>query len=78
MKKNELLALQILIDIKEDHNITFLDETLEKAIKQLLDLEHYSHYTYGLTCTDRPDLLDIKFKTDYCWKLNFWDTKTIE
>lgn len=76
MKKEidlKIYAIEILKNIKEDHNVRFLEETLEKAIKQVEDLEHFSHYTSGLWCTDRPDLLDNTFKKKYIWQINFWE-----
>lgn len=73
--KCELLALTML----EQYRKLLLDqscleyEDLDQTIKQLKDLEHYSHYTSGLWCTDRPDLLSDDFKKDYAWQINFWD-----
>lgn len=73
--KCELLALTMLEQYRKLLlNQSCLEyEELEKAIKQLKDLEHYSHYTSGLWCTYRPDLLGDDFKKDYAWQINFWD-----
>ena len=68
--KHELKALEILEGIKEDNNVHFLESTIDVAIKQLKDLEHYSHYTSGLWVIDRPDLLKDKSKH---WQINFWE-----
>lgn len=75
--KHELFALTIL----EQYRKLLLDqsdleyEELEKAITQLKDLEHFSHYTSGLWCTDRPDLLHEDDKEELFWQINFWDNK---
>jgi len=56
-------------------NIADLEyEELQEAIKQLKDLEHYSHYTAGLWCTDRPDLLANYLKDEKIfWQIDFWE-----
>ena len=48
------------------------NEVLQVAIKQLKDLEHYSHYTSGLWATDRPDLFQAQIKNELMYPLNFW------
>lgn len=73
--EHELLSLTIL----EKYSKLLLNQSdienefLEIAIKQLKDLEHFSHYTSGLWCTDRPDLLTEKQKEKYFWEINFWN-----
>lgn len=73
---HELHALTIL----KSYGTLLLDksditsEELQVAIKQLQDLEHYSHYTAGLWATDRPDLFQAQIKNDLMWQISFWDT----
>lgn len=71
---HELHALIILKDygklLLDKSDIT--SEELQVAIKQLQDLEHYSHYTAGLWATDRPDLFQAQIKSELMYQLNFW------
>ena len=71
--KNEVLGIKILEQVlKGSVNIHYTIKDIQNAIKQIKDLEHYSHYTSGLWCTDRPDLLSDNFKKDYAWQIDFW------
>ena len=71
---HKLYALTVL----EDYGKLLLDNTdldnevLQVAIKQLKDLEHFSHYTSGLWATDRPDLFQAQIKNELMYQLNFW------
>ena len=71
---HKLYALTIL----EEQGKFLLDNTnlddgvLQVAIKQLKDLEHFSHYTSGLWATDRPDLFQAQIKNELMYQLNFW------
>lgn len=72
--KKEFQAIKILEQvIKGSVNVHYTIKDIQDAIKQVKDLEHYSHYTSGLWCTDRPDLLSDDFKKDYAWQINFWE-----
>jgi len=72
----EIHALTVL----KEHSRLLLDhsflelEKLQMAIRQLQDLEHFSHYTAGLWATDRPDLFQAQIKNDLMYQLNFWET----
>ena len=72
---HKLYALTIL----EEQGKVLLDNTdldkdvLQVAIKQLKDLEHFSHYTAGLWATDRPDLFQAQIKNELMYYLNFWE-----
>ena len=72
--KTEIKAITILeVYAKVLYNNTDLEyDDVQFALKQLKDLEHYTHYTCGLWCTDRPDLLKDK---SLFWEINFWDEK---
>ena len=76
---HKLSALTIL----EDYGKLLLDqstleyEELQVAIKQLKDLEHFSHYTSGLWATDRPDLFQAQIKNELMYQINFWETPNI-
>lgn len=71
---NKLLAITIL----EQHSKLLLDQTdttyeeLQTAIKQLRDVEHYTHHTTGLWATDRPDLFNQHEHFNVMYQLNFW------
>lgn len=62
---------QLLLDQTMD--ITY--EQLNEAIKELKDIEHYSHYTTGLWATDRPDLFKSQIDQELMYPLNFWNVK---
>ena len=73
----EILGLTILetyTKLLQEKGLVFV-ALMEKAINQIKDLEHFSHYTAGLWCTDRPDLIaaDIRDNEKICWKINFWE-----
>ena len=71
---HELHALTILKDygklLLDKSDIT--SEELQTAIKQLQDLEHFSHYTAGLWATTRPDLFQAQIKSELMYQINFW------
>lgn len=73
---NQLKAITIL----EQYSKLLLNQTeleyedLQEAIKQLKDLEHYSHYTSGCWATDRPDLFANQIKNELMFQLDFWNT----
>lgn len=72
---NTLKAIQILEQYKKlllnQTEITL--EELELAIKQLKDVEHYTHYTTGCYATDKPDLFKSQIKSELMFKLDFWE-----
>lgn len=73
---HEVYAITILEtyrDLLLDQSNIKQDE-LQIAIKQLKDLEHYSHCTSGLWATDRPDLFQAQIKNELMYQLNFWET----
>ena len=79
-QQHEVKALTILENFSKlllnQTNIEY--EELQEAIKQLKDLEHYSHFTSYLYVTDRPDKIPEDIK-DLFWQSVFWkteDTKT--
>ena len=66
------------IAILEQYSKLLLNEThleyeeLQAAIKELKDLEHFTHYTGGLWATDRPDLFANQIKAELMCQLDFW------
>ena len=66
------------IVILEQYSKLLLNETpleyeeLQAAIKELKDLEHFTHYTGGLWATDRPDLFTNQIKAEFMCQLDFW------
>ena len=66
------------ITILEQYSKLLLNETmleyeeLQAAIKELKDLEHFTHYTGGLWATDRPDLFANQIKAELMCQLDFW------
>ena len=51
---------------------TLEHKELQSAIKELKDLEHFTHYTGGLWATDRPDLFANQIKADIMHQIDFW------
>lgn len=46
---------------------------MKKAIKELEDLEHFSHYTAGLSVHHRHDLFEHQIDNELMWEINFWE-----
>lgn len=67
------------ITILEQYSKLLLNETtleyeeLQAAIKELKDLEHFTHYTGGQWATDRPDLFSNQIKNGLMHQLDFWE-----
>ena len=67
------------IEILEQHSKLLLNQTdisyedLQFAIKQLIDLHHYSIHTSGCWATDRPDLFANQIEAELMFQLDFWE-----
>ena len=77
---NTLKAIEIL----EQYSDLLLNQSnlnrdeLQAAIKQLMDIQHYTHYTAGCYATDRPDLFKSQIGSELMFQLDFWNCLPID
>ena len=77
---NTLKAIEILeqySDLLLNQSNLDTDE-LQAAIKQLMDVQHYTHYTTGCYATDRPDLFKSQIKSELMFQLDFWNCLPVD
>lgn len=77
---NTLKAIEILeqySDLLINQSNLNRDE-LQAAIKQLMDVQHYIHYTTGCYATDRPDLFKTQIESELMFQLDFWNCLPVD
>ena len=77
---NTLKAIEILeqySDLLLNQSNLDTDE-LQAAIKQLMDVQHYTYYTTGCYATDRPDLFKSQIESELMFQLDFWNCLPID